>query len=276
MTVPGFGTADHLQPRIQTMMSLLNKQETAPATTNLFAIEFATPPVFRDYATDNDFKYLEKGKSANMLNYYASAINLPSKQLTTGQITTIGVPYKYATGQAFSQINITFVIPKTQITKTIFERWVSAITGDGDQYVEYYEDYVCDTLRIYKFEKGSGQPARNSDVPMDRSILNKVTVGDTRSKQNSYRNSKNGGLRLPELMSVTELRNVFPTNIGSAQLNNMEPRMLTFTVSFSYERYKFYPRSGVDNDRALRVTTDGSQFTGFGMEDFDDYDYGTF
>ena len=276
MTVPGFGTADHLQPRIQTMMSLLNKQETAPATTNLFAIEFATPSVFRDYATDNDFKYLEKGKSANMLNYYASAINLPSKQLTTGQITTIGVPYKYATGQAFSQINITFVIPKTQITKTIFERWVSAITGDGDQYVEYYEDYVCDTLRIYKFEKGSGQPARNSDVPMDRSILNKVTVGDTRSKQNSYRNSKNGGLRLPELMSVTELRNVFPTNIGSSQLNNMEPRLLTFTVSFSYERYKHYPRASVDTNQARKVTTDGPKQDSTSLRDFKNYDFGVF
>ena len=29
--------------------------------------------------------------------------------------------------------------------------------------------------------------------------------------------------------------------------------MLTFTVSFSYERYKFYPRSGVDNDRLLEL-----------------------
>tara|TARA_Y100000004_G_scaffold180258_1_gene224683 strand:- start:1169 stop:1987 length:819 start_codon:yes stop_codon:yes gene_type:complete len=272
MSVPGFGTADHLQPRIQTMMSLLNKQSTAPATTNLFAIEFATPPVFRDYATDNDFQSLEKGRTANMLNYYASAINLPSKQLTTGQITTIGVPYKYATGQAFSQINITFVIPKTQLTKTIFERWVSSITGDGDQYIEYYEDYVCDTLRIYKFEKGSGQSAKNSDVPMDKSILKKVSVGDTKQKRESYRNT----LRLPELMSVTELRNVFPTNIGSAQLNNMEPRLLTFTVSFSYERYKHYPRASVDTNKSRKVTTDGPQVPTGSLRSFNDYDFGVF
>lgn len=276
MAVPYFGSGDSLQPRMQIMQSMLTKQKTAPATTNLFTVQFSTPPVFRDYATETDFKSLEKGDTANLLNYYASAINLPSKQLTTGQITTIGVPYKYATGQAFSQINITFIIPKSQLTKTIFERWVSAITGDGDQYVDYYEEYCCDTMRIYKFEKGSGTPAKNSDDPMDRGLVNQVTVGPNKKHQERYRNTINGGLRLPELMSVTELRNVFPTNIGSAQLNNMEPRMLTFTVSFSYERYKFYPRSGVDNDRALRVTTDGSQFTGFGMEDFDDYDYGTF
>ena len=94
---------------------------------------------------------------------------------------------------------------------------------------------------------------KNSDDPMDRGLVNQVTVGPNKKHQERYRNTINGGLRLPELMSVTELRNVFPTNIGSMQLNNMEPRLLTFTVSFSYERYKFYPRSGVDNDRSLEL-----------------------
>ena len=60
-----------------------------------------------------------------MLNYYASAINIPSKQLTTGQVSNIGVPYKYATGQAFSQINILHLLSLVIIrTQTLFERWV--------------------------------------------------------------------------------------------------------------------------------------------------------
>ena len=39
-----------------------------------------------------------------------------------------------------------------------------------------------------------------------------------------------------------ELRNVFPTNIGSVQLNNNEARVMTLTVSFNFERYRFYNR----------------------------------
>ena len=92
-----------------------------------------------------------------VFNYYASAINIPSKQLTTGQVSNIGVPYKYATGQAFSQINITFTVPRNHTTRTLFERWVQAISGDGDQYVDYYEDYICDELNIYKYEIGDGE-----------------------------------------------------------------------------------------------------------------------
>ena len=82
-------------------------------------------------------------------------------------------------------------------------------------------------------------------------------------------------MRVPKLMAVYQLRNIFPTNIGSSQLNNMEPRLQSFNVSFSYERYKFYTRSGPDANNSIRVTTDGSQFTGIGWR-FDDYDYGTF
>ena len=39
-----------------------------------------------------------------------------------------------------------------------------------------------------------------------------------------------------------ELRNVFPTNIGSIQLNNNEARVMSLTVSFNFERYRFYTR----------------------------------
>ena len=259
-----------LQTRIQTMQSMLTKAKTAPALTNLFTVHFSTPRVFRDYAKDQDFKSLEKGDTANLLNYYASAVNLPSKQLTTGQITTIGVPYKYATGQAFSQINITFIIPKSQLTRAIFERWVSAITGDGDQYVDYYENYCCDTLRIYKYEKGKGVKAKDSDVALDRALLKEITIGDTKGKQENIRNK----LRMPRLESMFELRNVFPTNIGSVQLNNMEPRLMTFTIAFSYERYKFYPRDSVDTNNALKVTTNGPDVPSNSPRKFSDYDYG--
>ena len=76
MAVPYFGSGDSLQPRMQIMQSMLTKQKTAPATTNLFTVQFSTPPVFRDYATETDFKSLEKGDTANLLNYYAFLLYL--------------------------------------------------------------------------------------------------------------------------------------------------------------------------------------------------------
>ena len=38
------------------------------------------------------------------------------------------------------------------------------------------------------------------------------------------------------------------------QLNNTEPRLATFTVSFSYERYKFY-NDGPDINKTRKVET---------------------
>ena len=35
-------------------------------------------------------------------------------------------------------------------------------------------------------------------------------------------------MRVPKLMAVYQLRNIFPTNIGSSQLNNMETKIAVF------------------------------------------------
>jgi hypothetical protein len=37
-----------------------------------------------------------------------------------------------------------------------------------------------------------------------------------------------------------ELRNVFPQNLGTTQLNQRDSRLSTLTVGLSYERYRFY------------------------------------
>ena len=179
------------------------------------------------------------------------------KQLTTGQVSNVGVPYKYATGQAFSQISITFVVPRNQLTRAIFERWIASITSDSDQYIDYYENYVCPELRIFKYELGSGTRADEVVDSNASSLVRRMTLGGNRSTQRRLREKQ----RMPKLRSVYELRNIFPTNIGSMQLNNTEPRLSTFTVAFSYERYKFY-NDGPDLNKQRDVKTDPREFPG--------------
>ena len=241
----------------RTMMSLLIDRDTTPSTTNLFSIRFSTPEILRDTLKNRRYNNISTGETGQVLNYYASAINIPSKQLTTGQVSNIGVPYKYATGQAFSQINITFTVPRNHTTRTLFERWVQAISGDGDQYVDYYEDYICDELNIYKYEIGDGPEVRKTSLQGE---LNDIFLGENKSTQKKNRDK----MRVPKLMAVYQLRNIFPTNIGSSQLNNMEPRLQSFNVSFSYERYKFYT-DGPDANNSIRVSTDPESAPGIGF-----------
>ena len=238
------------------MFSLLQSANYSPSLTNLWYLRFNTPDNFDKFDVKR-FDNLGNGKTHKVLNYYAQAVNLPSKQLTTGQVSNVGVPYKYATGQAFSQISITFVVPRNQLTRAIFERWVSSITSDSDQYVDYYENYVCPELRIFKYELGSGTRADEVIDSNASSLVRRMTLGGNKSTQRRLREKK----RMPKLRSVYELRNIFPTNIGSMQLNNTEPRLSTFTVSFSYERYKFY-NDGPDMNKQRDVKTDPREFPG--------------
>lgn len=245
------------------MFSLLRNANYSPSLTNLWYLRFNTPDNFDKFDVKR-FDNLGNGKTHKVLNYYAQAVNLPSKQLTTGQVSNVGVPYKYATGQAFSQISITFVVPRNQLTRAIFERWVSSITSDSDQYVDYYENYVCPELRIFKYELGSGTRADEVIDSNASSLVRRMTLGGNKSTQRRLREKQ----RMPKLRSVYELRNIFPTNIGSMQLNNTEPRLSTFTVSFSYERYKFY-NDGPDMNKQRDVKTDPREFPGHeGFGDF--------
>ena len=36
--------------------------------------------------------------------------------------------------------------------------------------------------------------------------------------------------------------NAFPYNLGSVQLNNDRARLMTLTIGFYYERYRFFPK----------------------------------
>ena len=55
-----------------------------------------------------------------------------------------------------------------------------------------------------------------------------------------YGRKEDGKARLNQVTACYELRNVFPFNIGSAQLNNMDARIMTYTIGFNFERYRFY------------------------------------
>ena len=211
----------------------INTKGTDPSMGNLYSVVFS-PPKTLMYDSNNPLYQKFQGGHANrqmirQLNMYATAVNLPSKQLTTGQIVTQGAPYKYATGTAYSQINITFMMPRDHSIRMLFEAWMNTIIADSNQYVEDYDNYVCKRLRIYKFERGFG-PDAWQDPGYDGQVRQQFG-------RNKY------VPRLNELTACFELQNVFPFNIGSAQLNNNDARLITYGVGLNFERYRFIPHN---------------------------------
>ena len=226
-------------PSIQEFMSFsLKDKDYTPSLTNLFSFHIATPPILKNsigvagassrgtLGQKGSNLVPELGKLKNSLNYYCQTVTVPSKQTTTGGIVNIGSAFKYATGTAFSQISATFMIPRNQHSRNFFERWMDLTSRDSNQYTEYYDFYVSPRISIYKWEKRPGAAISGSN-------LTEIS-GDTTNI--SDLNAKY------DITGKWELWNAFPYNLGSVQLNNDRARMMTLTIGFYFERYRFFPR----------------------------------
>ena len=239
-TVPMASEAQY--PKINEFVSFsLKNQDYSPSYTNLWSFHIATPPILQNVIgfnnTLSDFNQTigqpggnfvaELGNLRSALNYYCQTVNLPSRQATTGGLVNIGAAQKYATGQAFSQISETFMIPRNQHTRNFFERWLQLMAPDANQYTEYYNFYVSPRISIYKWERRAG-----ADLPAG--FADHVSSGG----------STNTNIPASKLYALTgkwELWNAFPYNIGGIQLNNDRARAMTLTVGFYFERYRFFP-----------------------------------
>ena len=198
--------------------SMIKNKKNSPATLNKWTVSFASPPILqpRNVGGDStsDKMVLEKGDPARLLDYYAMNVGLPSRQITAAQFQPPGASVRYATNQAFSEMSIEFMIPRSQYTRSIFETWVNRISRDSNQYVDFYDRYCSPKVRIYKWETTS-QNINQFDV--------------------QYRSNSLG-----ELTGCWEMQNVFPYNIGSIQLNNEQNTLMSLSVGFYYERYRFF------------------------------------
>ena len=82
---------------------------------NLYSVRIATPAMLRQggSAVSDRAMQVESTDLNWQLDYYCDSIQLPSKQITTGQIQNVGSGFKYATNTAYSQINMTFKVPRS-------------------------------------------------------------------------------------------------------------------------------------------------------------------
>ena len=186
---------------------------------------------------------LESNDLSWLLDFYADTVNLPSKQITTSQTPYVGSPFKYATNTTYSQISIQFRMPRSQYSRNFFERWTTLMASDSEQYTRYYDDYVCPKMMIYKWERGGGGLAV-TDPELIASIRESGSADMLLARK--Y-----------QLTAAWELRNLYPYNIGSIQLNNSNAQTMTLSVGFYYERYRFYTADRFDHD-TINFLTVGS------------------
>jgi hypothetical protein len=115
------------------------------------------------------------------------------------------------------------------------------MASDSEQYTRYYDDYVCPQMYVYKWERGGGDAVIN-DPTMIRALRESGTANTLFAKQ--Y-----------QLTAAWELRNLYPYNIGSVQLDNDKAKLMSLSVGFYYERYRFYTADQFDDEGTLEGIT---------------------
>lgn len=232
--------ADNGQNSIQLFMS--HMMADMPSYSSLYHVEFSTLPGVL-YKTDSNGrklnipvmgdKYSNRSlgldqKLGRNLNYYASEISVPSRQITTGEQKSVGAMYRYPTSTTFSEVSMQFTLTRSLMTRTFFERWMNYISSDADQYTSYYDDCVCPVVKIYKIERGGGGkiPPKQGINP----IIGTDKKGEPKRLQGFYN----------KVSGVWVLYNVFPFNISSFSLGNAQSQLINMEVTFYFERYRFH------------------------------------
>lgn len=196
---------------------------------NLYWVRFRSAPAVlaRNSWFTDFFANGESGPGhdkSRLLTYYASDVTVPSRQLTTGEIKSVGAPWKYVTGTSFSEISITFILPRTYKTRTFFERWMNYASNDASQNVAWYDDVTTSYLDIFKYERG-GQ------IPYDAGSMTSL-VNPSQFKTSTVSWNK--------CVGVWCMKNAFPFNISSMSLSSGSANFLSMEVSFYFERYRWY------------------------------------
>ena len=133
------------------------------------------------------------------------------------------------------------MMPRSQLTRTFFEKWASIMANDANQYTEFYHDYVSPRMRIYKWERGGGDLAAYNDTTL---AAIRANPGVDWALARQYK-----------VTACWELRNIYPYNIGTIQLNNNAANVTNLTVAFYYERYRFYPENTFDDNGITNTIT---------------------
>ena len=230
--------ASAVYPSLQAFISQATSKDNSPSFTNLWSLHFTTPKILRPSgAVSGGNLQAETGDMHTLLDYFADTVNLPSKQVTTGSFRSVGSAVRYATSSTFSQFSVNFKVPASQKTRIFFERWISLMANDANQYTDYFKHNTAPEVYVFKWERGGGDP-----------VFEDFMGPLTAIQQAAFNASQTTGgpLRKHRITSCWQMQNVFPFNIGSIQLDNANSKIMTLPITFYYERYRFFGEDKFD------------------------------
>ena len=185
-----------------------------PSKSNLFEVRVQIPSsvILKESTFGTERNSLEH---VDAMNYFASAVTVPGRRVTTSEVRDIGVSRKYATNTAFGDLQIEFLVTKDQYHRDFFETWMQSTASDAENRVGLYEEYTSN-ISVLKWENASN-----------------VVYSDPTNKQGA------GHARLNRSSAVWQMYGAFPYDMSEMSFDNGPTGLVKLNVNFFFERYRF-------------------------------------
>tara|TARA_R100000278_G_scaffold17294_1_gene17353 strand:+ start:367 stop:1110 length:744 start_codon:yes stop_codon:yes gene_type:complete len=185
-----------------------------PSKSNLFEVRVQIPAsvILKESTFGTERNSLEH---VDAMNYFASAVTVPGRRVTTSEVRDIGVSRKYATNTAFGDLQIEFLVTKDQYHRDFFETWMQSTASDAENRVGLYEEYTSN-ISVIKWENASN-----------------VVYSDPTNKQGA------GYARLNRSSAVWQMYGAFPYDMSEQSFDNGPTGLVKLNVNFFFERYRF-------------------------------------
>lgn len=185
-----------------------------PSKSNLFEVRVQIPSsvILKESTFGTERNNLEH---VDAMNYFASAVTVPGRRVTTSEVRDIGVSRKYATNTAFGDLQIEFLVTKDQYHRDFFETWMQSTASDAENRVGLYEEYTSN-ISVIKWENASN-----------------VVYSDPTNKQGA------GHARLNRSSAVWQMYGAFPYDMSEQSFDNGPTGLVKLNVNFFFERYRF-------------------------------------
>ena len=185
-----------------------------PSKSNLFEVRVQIPAsvILKESTFGTERNNLEH---VDAMNYFASAVTVPGRRVTTSEVRDIGVSRKYATNTAFGDLQIEFLVTKDQYHRDFFETWMQSTASDSENRVGLYEEYTSN-ISVIKWENASN-----------------VVYSDPSNKQGA------GTARLNRSSAVWQMYGAFPYDMSEQSFDNGPTGLVKLNVNFFFERYRF-------------------------------------
>lgn len=200
-----------------------------PSRSNMFSVQMGIPQFAREIL----WEYGGPQGIFEAIDYFADSVQVPSRNLMTGEVTNFGTMRRYATQQTPQELTISFLVTKNQWHRSFFERWINTISRDTENRSLFYDNYVTDII-INKWEPGSNLVTRTFDS--ERGVQN---------------------IRHNKITAQWRAVGCFPYNVGAMTFNNEQTNLMKLDVQFYVERFRMGTYIKSQGDWTEDIITEG-------------------